>query len=91
MAVAKRQGRQKPAKIEQRKVEQHSWLSPICIGQDQGEVKKTFKRRSQGAGSFSLLPPSLPHCGALLSSCFWVETPSRLEDGFSYYLNKIER
>ena len=47
MAVAKRQGRGKPAKIEQRKVKgrsedqsedfrqdkQHSWLSPICIGQ----------------------------------------------------------
>ena len=49
MAVAKRQGREKPAKIEQKKVkkgpraewglqvEQHSSLSPICIGQAQGE------------------------------------------------------
>ena len=53
MAVAKRQGREKSAKIEQRKVKersedrsedcrknkQHSWLSPICIGQAQGEEK----------------------------------------------------
>ena len=51
MAVAKRQGREKPMKIEQRKVKgrskdwsddlrknkQHSWLSPICIGQAQVE------------------------------------------------------
>ena len=53
MAVAKRQGREKPVKIEQRKVKersedrsedcrknkQHSWLSPICTGQAQGEGK----------------------------------------------------
>ena len=56
MAVAKRQGREKPMKIEQRKVKgrsedqsedfrqnkqnkQHSWLSPICIGQAQVEEK----------------------------------------------------
>ena len=46
MAVAKRQAREKPVKIEQRKVggpewglqvEQHSRLSPICMGQAQGE------------------------------------------------------
>ena len=70
MAVAKRQGREKPAKIEQRKVKgrsedqsedfrqrkQHSWLSPICIGQAQVEAK-TYKRRSQStlSLSFSLL------------------------------------
>ena len=66
MAVAKRQGREKPAKIEQRKVkgraedrredlrkkEQHSWLSPICTGQAQGE-EKTYKRRSRSALSLS--------------------------------------
>ena len=53
MAVAKRQGREKPVKIEQRRVKgrsedwsedlrknkQHSWLSPICIGQAQGGGK----------------------------------------------------
>ena len=77
MAVAKRQGREKPAKIEQRKVkgrskdrsenfrQNHSWLSPICIGQAQEEGKKTYKKRSQRALSLSLslsppLSPSLP-------------------------------
>ena len=53
MAVAKRQGREKPTKIEQRKVKgrsedwsedlrknkQQSWLSPIYIGQAQGRKK----------------------------------------------------
>jgi len=69
MAVAKRQGREKPAKIEQRKVKgrsedrsedfrqnkQHTWLSPICIGQAQVE-EKTYKRRSQSAFSRTLSP-----------------------------------
>ena len=71
MAVAKRQGREKPAKIEQKKVKgrskdqsenfrqnkQRSWLSPICIGQAQVE-EKTYKRRSQ-ALSHSLSPMCL--------------------------------
>jgi len=53
--------REKPAKIEQRKVkgrsedrpewglqvEQHSWLKPICIGQAQGE-EKNIKRGAKG-------------------------------------------
>ena len=72
MAMAKRQGREKPAKIEQRKVKgrsedqsdedfrynkQHSWLSPICIGQAQvEEKKKTYKRRSQSSFSLSFSP-----------------------------------
>ena len=69
MAVAKRRGRQKPAKIEQRKVKgrsedqsedfrknkQYSRLSPICIGQAQVE-EKTYKRRSQSAFSGTLAP-----------------------------------
>ena len=50
MAVAKRQGREKPAKIEQTKVRGPEWgpqveqivllASPIYIGQAQGEEKK---------------------------------------------------
>ena len=50
MAVAKRQGREKPMKIEQRKVQEPEWepqveqtaalASPIHIGQAQGEGKK---------------------------------------------------
>ena len=69
MAVAKRQGREKPEKIEQRKVKgrsedqsenfrqnkEHSWLSPICIGQAQVE-EKTYKRKSQNAFSRTLSP-----------------------------------
>ena len=70
MAVAKRQGREKPEKIEQRKVKgrsedrsedlrknkQHSWLSPICIGQAQVEEKNI----KEGAKAHSLsLSPSL--------------------------------
>ena len=57
MVVAKRQGREKPEKIEQRKVrgqeygpqvEQTALLAnPIYIGQVQGEEKKTYKKRSQ--------------------------------------------
>ena len=53
MAVAKRQGREKPAKIEQRKAKgrsedqsedfrrnkQHSWLSPVYMGQALVEEK----------------------------------------------------
>ena len=75
MVVAKRQGREKPPKIEQRKVQgrsedqsedfrqkkqnkQHSWLSPICIGQAQVE-EKTYKRRSQSAFSQTLSPARL--------------------------------
>ena len=118
MAEAKRRGREKPSKIEQRKVKgrsedhwsedlrsnkQHSWLSPICIGQAQGE-EKTYKRRSQS--TFSLSTPracalslSLPlslfrmlaSSSTLLSSHLWAGMPSHFEDGFScYFLNKIE-
>ena len=71
MVVAKRQGREKPTKIEQRKVralelgpqlEQTALLaSPICIRQAQWvekkKKKKTYKKRSQKIG-----------CGPLLSS-----------------------
>ena len=63
MAVAKRQGRGKPAKIEQRKVEdqsedlrrdkQHSWLAQFTQGRPRGE-EETYKKRSQRAGGLSL-------------------------------------
>ena len=110
MAVSKRQGREKPAKIEQRKVKgrskdqsedfrqnkQHSWLSPICIGQVEVEEKKHIKGGAKHARSHSLslssmhrlllslspLPPT-PPCTLLHSLLF--------KDGFScYLLNKIE-
>ena len=67
MAVAKRQGREKPAEIEQRKVWGPEWgpqveqtallESPIYLGQAQGEEKHI----ERGAKGLSLsLPPSLP-------------------------------
>ena len=64
MAVAKRQGRSEDQSEDFRQNKQnkqHSWLSPICIGQAQVE-EKTYKRRSQSAFSQTLslslfLPP----------------------------------
>ena len=63
MAVAKRQEREKPAKIEQRKFQGPEWgpqveqtavlASPIYIGQVQGE-EKPYKKRSQWARGLSL-------------------------------------
>ena len=95
MAVAKRQGREKPAKIEQRKVKGRSedrtgrtavLAKPNLHRAGPGGRKKTYKKRSQRALSLSLL-----HAVALFSSHLWIDVPSRLEDGFScYYLNKIE-
>ena len=80
MAVAKRQGKSEDQSEDFRQNKQnkqHSWLSPICIGQAQVE-EKTYKRRSQSA--FSLSPSSA--CSSTLFS---------LSLGFSCYLiNKIE-
>ena len=53
MAVAKRQGRSEDQSEDFRQNKwnkQHSWLSPICIGQAQVK-EKTYKRRSQSAFS----------------------------------------
>ena len=64
MAVAKRQGRSEDQSEDFRQNKQnkqHSWLSPICIGQPQVE-EKTYKRRSQSAFSRTL---SLPRACAL--------------------------
>ena len=55
MAVAKRQGRSEDQSEDFRHNKQHSWLSPICIGQAQVE-EKTYKRRSQSALSQTLSP-----------------------------------
>ena len=55
MAVAKRQGRSKDQSEDFRQNKQHTWLSPICIGQAQVE-EKTYKRRSQSAFSLTLSP-----------------------------------
>ena len=56
MAVVKRQRREKPSKIEQRKVrgpqvKQTALLaSPIYVGQAQGEEKKHIKKGAKGSG-----------------------------------------
>ena len=58
MAVAKRQGRSEDQSEDFRQNKQnkqHSWLSPIYIGQAQVE-EKTYKRRSQSAFSRILSP-----------------------------------
>ena len=58
MAVAKRQGRSEDQSEDFRQNKQnkqHSWLSPICMGQAQVE-EKTYKRRSQSAFSWTLSP-----------------------------------
>ena len=87
MVVDKRQGREKPVEIEQRKVrgleggpqvEQTALLAgPIYIGQAQGEGKN-IKRGAKGLGLYSLFD-------------LWIGMPSCLEDVFSFYfLNKTE-
>ena len=75
MAVAKRQGREKPAKIEQRKteglelghqVEQTALLaSTICIGQTQSRRKKHIKRGAKAPEVSLLLSSTLSLVGAL--------------------------
>ena len=91
MAVAKR--REKPVKIEQRKVQGPEWEpqvkqtalldGPIYIGEAQGE--KNIKTEAKA----SALSPLCT--GALFSSRLWINVPSHLQDGFSCYcLNKIE-
>ena len=74
MVVAKRQGRSEDQSedfMQNKQNKQHSWLSPICIGQAQVE-EKTYKRRSQSPFSLFLshvcmlflslsLSPSLSH------------------------------
>ena len=82
MAVAKRQGREKPLKIEQRKVKERS---------EKRERERERERHIKGGPSFayvrflSLHPPPAPCAGALLHSLLF------FQDGFScYLLNKIE-
>ena len=70
MAVAKRQGRSEDQSEDFRQNKQnkqHSWLSPICIGQAQVEGK-TYKRRSQRAFS-QTLSPACTRARSLACSC----------------------
>ena len=62
MAVAKRQGRSKDQSEDFRQNKQHSWLSPICIGQAQVEekhIKGGAKALSHGLSLQRACSPSL--------------------------------
>ena len=98
MAVAKRQRREKPAKIQQKKVQgQRTGVrtsgktnnTPGCPSLHRtGPGRDKHINRGAKASSLAL---SLLHAGADFSSCLWIDVPSRLKDGFScYLLNKIE-
>ena len=70
MAVAKRQGRSEDQSEDFRQNKQnkqHSWLSPICIGQAQVEKKKHIKGGAKAFSHGLSLPRfslSLPHSPA---------------------------
>ena len=78
MAVAKRQGREQPSKIEQRKVggpsadlrenQQHSWVAPFTQRRPSGGGKNTQKEAPQGRGPSLSLSPTL--CFSLSSLLF---------------------
>ena len=97
MAVAKRKGRSEDQSEDFRQNKQnkqHSWLSPICIGQAQVE-EKTYKRRSQSAFSRTLSPMCMLALSLSLSLSFSLPTHSSTlfssSLGFScYLLNKME-
>ena len=88
MVVAKRQGRSKDQSEDfrqNRQNKQHSWLSPIYIGQAQVE-EKICKRRSQSAFSRTLSPACV--CSFLsLSFSLSLSHPLPLS---CYLLNKME-
>ena len=94
MAVAKRQGRSEDQSEDFRQNKQHSWLSPICIGQAQVE-EKTYKRRSQNALSGTLSTVCMR--ARALSLSFSLSLPTHSSTLFSsslgfscYLLNKME-
>ena len=101
MAVVKRQGRSEDQSEDFRQnkqSKQHSWLSPICIGQAQVE-EKTYKRRSQSAFSQTLSPACMRSLflSLTLSLTLSPSLPTHSSTLFSsslglscYLLNKIE-
>ena len=77
MAVAKRQGRSEDQSEDFRQNKQnkqHSWLSPICIGQAQ-VVEKTYKRRSQSAFSRTRFPACMCALSLFLSLSLSLSLP----------------
>ena len=65
MAVAKRQGRSEDQSEDFRQNKQHSWLSPICIGQAQVEEKNI--KGGAKALSLGLSVPRACECSLSLS------------------------
>ena len=98
MGMAKRQGREKPAKIEQRKLRGPEWgpqieltallSTPIYLAQAQGE-EKTYKKTRQRAGGLS------PACACTLSlfSSHLLGRNALTPWGciFLYFLNKTDQ
>ena len=94
MAVATRQGREKPAKMKQKKVQGGVRTSgktnntpgwPNLHRTGPGGDKHINRGARASSLSLSLL------CAGALFSCLWIDVSSPLEDGFScYLLNKIE-
>ena len=82
MAVAKRHGREKPSKIEQRK---HSWVAQFTQRRPGGRGKNTQKEAPQGRGPSLFVARSL----SLFSSrLLGQHTPRGCI--FLYFLNKTE-
>ena len=98
MAVAKKQGREKPVKIEHRKVRGPEWgpqgeqrallASPVYTGQAQGEEK--HKKRRQKARGLSL--PCVHARSLSLFSSHLLGWHAPMPQGciFLYFLNKTE-
>ena len=89
MAVDSRQGRSEDQSEDFRQNKQnkqHSWLSPICIGQAQVE-EKTYKRRSQSVFSRTLSPACMYALSLSLSFSLFLSLTLSLS---CYLLNKIE-
>ena len=95
MAVAKRRGRSEDQSEDLRQNKQnkqHSWLSPVCIGQAQVD-EKTYKRRSQSAFSRTLSPACMRSRALSLSFSLPTHSSTLFSSslGFScYLLNKME-
>ena len=101
MVVVKREGRSEDQSEDFRQNKQnkqHSWLSPICIGQAQVE-EKTYKRRSQSAFSQTLSPPCMCSISLSFSLSLTLSPSLPMHSStlfssslgfFCYLLNKIE-
>ena len=82
MVVAKRQGRSEDQSEDFRQNKQHSWLSPICIGQAQVEEKhikggaKVLSHSLSLSLSLSVFLSLPPLCTPPLSSLRVLDSPA---------------